>query len=301
MACSPTGPYPILCINAEHGGAKTTTTRVIRSLIDPNKADIRPAPKEERDLIIAASNGWILAFDNVSHIPENMADAMCRVATGTGFGTRKLYEDTEETLICVCRPQIVNGIPDLASRADFADRTVAVSLPTIPDDKRKDEKNFWAEFYAAQPRILGALLDGVSCTLRRINAVKPTHTPRMADFARWAEAAAAAFGWADGHFLKVYGLNRQEVVEATLEADLVATALRGFMFSKPSWTGTATELLGQLSHPVTDGGNRYWPRTPANLSSRLKRLAPALRTTGLHITIGDRTATARAITIRKQR
>ncbi len=50
----PTGPYPILVISGEHGSAKSTTARLLRSIVDPNVAPIRTPPREDRDMLIAA-------------------------------------------------------------------------------------------------------------------------------------------------------------------------------------------------------------------------------------------------------
>ena len=61
----PQGPYPILSISGEQGSAKSTTSRMLRKLIDPNVADLRAAPRDERDLMIGASNSWVLAYDNL--------------------------------------------------------------------------------------------------------------------------------------------------------------------------------------------------------------------------------------------
>jgi hypothetical protein len=49
------------------------------SLIDPNAAPVRTAPREERDLFIAAGNGHLLAFDNLSDIAAWASDALCRM------------------------------------------------------------------------------------------------------------------------------------------------------------------------------------------------------------------------------
>jgi hypothetical protein len=55
------GPYPLLAVSGEQGSAKTVLSKVLRALIDPNAAPVRSAPREERDLFIAASNGHLLA------------------------------------------------------------------------------------------------------------------------------------------------------------------------------------------------------------------------------------------------
>jgi hypothetical protein len=50
-------------------------------VIDPNAAPVRTAPREERDLFIAAGNGHLLAFDNLSDLPGWGSDALCRLAS----------------------------------------------------------------------------------------------------------------------------------------------------------------------------------------------------------------------------
>ena len=65
-AFRPHGPYPILVLHGEQGSAKSTTSRVLRGLLDPNTAPMRGEPRNLRDVMIAASNGWIISFDNLS-------------------------------------------------------------------------------------------------------------------------------------------------------------------------------------------------------------------------------------------
>src|SRR5262249_33102282 len=57
------GPYPILVLTGEQGSAKTSFATLLRSLVDPSTAPLRSFPREDRDLFIAASNGWIVAYD----------------------------------------------------------------------------------------------------------------------------------------------------------------------------------------------------------------------------------------------
>ena len=51
------GPYPLLALSGEQGSAKTVFSKILRGLIDPNAAPVRTAPREERDLFIAAPIG----------------------------------------------------------------------------------------------------------------------------------------------------------------------------------------------------------------------------------------------------
>jgi hypothetical protein len=134
-AFRPRGPYPVLALAGEHGSAKSTFSAILRGLIDPNTAPLRALPREDRDLFIAACNGHVIAFDNVSGLPAWISDTLCRLATGAGFAVRSLYTNDEETLFDAARPIILNGIEDIVIRQDLADRSLFLTLETIPRDK----------------------------------------------------------------------------------------------------------------------------------------------------------------------
>ena len=57
-ALRPGGPYPVLAISGEQGSAKTVLSKMLKALVDPNAAPVRALPREERDLMIAANNGF---------------------------------------------------------------------------------------------------------------------------------------------------------------------------------------------------------------------------------------------------
>ena len=161
-ALRPAGPYPVLGLHGEQGSAKTTTARVLGELVDPSTVPVRAAPRDERDLMIAATNRWLVNLDNLSRIPPWLSDAICRLATGGGFTTRELYTDEDEVLFDAMRPVIINGIEELATRSDLLDRAILLTLPTIEPDRRRPEKEYWDAFDRARPRILGALLDALA-------------------------------------------------------------------------------------------------------------------------------------------
>lgn len=279
------GPYPVLCLSGEQGSAKSTTARVLRSLIDPNGALLRAEPRDPRDLMIAGSNAWVVALDNLSHVPAWLSDALCRMSTGGGFSTRQLYEDAEEMIFDAMRPVILTGIEELATRGDLLDRSLLVNLPNIPDERRRQEADFWEEFAQRQPRILGALLTAVSAALRNLPSTRLDRLPRMADFATWATAGEGALGLSTGAFMAAYAGNREEANELAIETSPVGKAIMDLMGSTDSFNGTATELLCELNKRVDENTRKakVWPKTANVLGGIVKRLAPNLRAAGISV------------------
>ena len=282
----PKGPYPILILTGEQGSAKSTTAKVLRSLIDPATPIARSAPQSEQDLVIAAKHNHVLAFDNLSHIKPTLADALCRIATGGGFGTRKLHTNSEEVLFNATRPVLLNGIPDLASRPDLADRSIIVTLPELSGTKRKFETEFWRSFESQQSEIFGYLLGIVAVTMQRLSSVSLTEHPRMADFARWVTAAEPALGWPEGAFMEAYNINRNSVSLSAIEGNPVAEAILCLLADHGPWHGTATELVKALrrSYPLLTDDPHNFPRSPQRLSSELRRVMPLIRKQGGLIT-----------------
>ena len=149
----PHGPYPVKIITGEQGSAKSTTTRLLKRLIDPRIPMLGSAPKDVRDLMVIAKSTWVLSFDNLSSIPVWLSDALARLSTGGGFSTRKLHSDDEEMFFEATRPVILNSIEDIANRADLIDRGIVITCPAIPEILRRQEREFWAAFEKAYPRI----------------------------------------------------------------------------------------------------------------------------------------------------
>ncbi|WP_083818695.1 bifunctional DNA primase/polymerase [Acidiphilium sp. PM] len=301
-ALRPVGPYPILAITGEQGSAKSSFLRTLRALVDPNISDLRSFPRDERDLFIGANASHILAFDNASSISPSLSDSLCRVATGGGFVTRRLYTDDEELLIDVQRPQAINGISDFINRSDLAERSLFLSLSPIPEDLRKPESDLKARLERARPAILGALLDAVSNGLRRLPETRLDRLPRMADFALWAVACGDNHLWPKGAFIRAYDANRDMAVHDMLDADPVAAAVQALMRERDSWSGTAQSLLDELK-PLASfsaGASKKWPTSARGLSSPLRRIAPGLRSTGIDISFDVRgKAKIRTIEIRR--
>ena len=279
------GPFPILSVSGEQGSAKSTLGRLLRALVDPNSAPLRSEPREPRDLVISATNSWVIGLDNLSSIRSWLSDALCRLSTGGGFATRELYSNDSEMIFESQRPVMFNGITDLATRSDLLDRSLLVVLSAIPEDQRRTERMLWAAFDKAKPKILGALLDAVVAGLAGEGTVKLARVPRMADFALWVTACECGLGWPAGRFIEVYTANRSSANDSAIEASLVGVLVQSFMAGRKGWEGTSSELLSALGEAADDAvrKRKEWPKSPRKLSGDLRRIAPNLRASGIDV------------------
>jgi hypothetical protein len=195
-------------VPCEQDTAKSYTQKLLRAIIDPSALPARRPAKNAEDLMIAASNNWIVSFDNMSKINDSLSDDLCCVATGGGMAKRTLFTDADETILQVCRPIIMNGIEDILTRPDLLDRSIYITLPQIPDGKRKPEEELMAEFDKRLPRILGALLDAAVIGLKNQSQISLDDPYRMAGFVQFAAAGLGGEGDNSRKPMKITGASR---------------------------------------------------------------------------------------------
>jgi hypothetical protein len=293
------GAYPILVLQGTHGSAKSTHTKLVRTLIDPNAIAIKTIATNEMDMAISAQTNWVQAYDNLSGLSPALSDSLCRLSTGGGISTRKLYSDDEEVILDFKRPVILNGIDDIATRQDLADRSIIITLPSIQEKDRKLEGELWEEFNEASPRIIAGIFDVLSETLKRKGGVKLKEMPRLADFYLFATAAEIPLGFNDGDFLNAFNSSKEEMIDDSIERD---GFLSGFirMVEKEGGeirTNATTMAMEMLPKYIPDDMRRGV--NPYTLKSRLTRILPLLNKKGIFIKF-ERTNSGRIIHITYQ-
>jgi hypothetical protein len=277
-ALRPSRPCCILLFLCEPGSAKTTVLRIVCSVIDPRPAQESGIPPSEWDMAAVAYQQWIVAWDNIGRITEDVANAMCRLSTGGGHRKRGLYSDADVHALALQRPSVITGLSMPTARSDFVDRSIAVELGTIDTKQRLTEATLDAMMQELRPALFGLLLDGVSAALRNEVAVRDrlegTNLPRMADFAVWAEAAGSAFGWRPNDLLDEYqGMLKQRMADAAEEDPLcaaVADMMHWVEGDPPVLIGKASDLLEHLRSHV----ERDW-RSDTTLSGHPIGRSPA--------------------------
>jgi hypothetical protein len=315
-------PYPILVFQGEAGSAKSTATKVLRRLIDPNKADLRDPPHKIDDLLVTTMHNHVITVENASTIAPSLSDALCRLATGAGTAKRGLYTNHDEVVINARRPVIMNGI-EFSMRDDLASRAIFVELAPITDTEMRDEEDFNERFEKARPRIFGAICDALATGLTNIDSVKPERLPRMADFMRWGIACSGAFAVNENDFEDAYWRNVESLTENVIEGDPVSVAIREFAYrlheeeepgsreapytdlhthraAEPRrFRGTSSELLKRLERLVDEKTKtgKGWPANGSVLSRRITRSAPTLRKAGIDVQKPDRKKRVRLIEV----
>lgn len=307
LSCFTRGPYPILVMDGGAGTAKSTTTDLARSVIDPSFVPGRSMPASELDLFVAAQNSHIQLFDNLSHIPPWFSDALCRLSTGGGLSKRELFTDAEEVLMRSRNPVLLNGLhSDMLNRNDLLDRSLIVTLAKVA--KNKTEERVRTDFAAGHPVALAGLLSMVVHGLRNLASVPEEGAKtRLADFERWLNACES-YLWPRGTFQRVFMGMRATAKAKLLRHAPVSRALLSFMQDRESWSGTASEL-NQALYAIHDSANMFegsplapeqrWPGA-VHIFSRRLRDAQGMLLEAFKITIEFKESDDRTITIARE-
>jgi hypothetical protein len=285
-------PYPILQVTGPAGSAKSTLAGKLVAVTDPRKPTLRIKPKEAKDIFIGAHHSHLLAYDNLSGLSPLLSDILCSIATGGGITGRELYSDEGEHVLEEVNPVLLTGVSQVITRQDLMDRAVNILLPEIDDRRRRTPEEIANEAKELAPRVFGALLNIIVYGLKHIGNVEPLRLPRMAGFAKWGIAIEGALGCPSGTFEEAYEQNRDEALKELAEANPVAIAIGRFMKGRTDWSGTAEQLLSEVTpcHIGANNGflNRYFPRTPNVLSRRINgELVPILRNMGIKVERGE--------------
>lgn len=298
----PNGPYMFLIVEGVQGSGKSALSTVIRRIVDPNAVPKGRLPKNEHELMIIASENFLLLFDNASSVRWEISDSLCAIATASGFSTRRYYTDNELRTFLVCRPVLLNGIGQFADRPDLLERSIQLHLPKMPNEKRLTEKQLGDELEKLLPDVLGELLDAASAALAGIDEIPPPTGVRMADAAHWAIAAEKALGFKPGTVHAAMIDDQHEtMIDRALGDPLVLAIIEIVQEVRAArlgegYRGRVSELLDVLRKD--DRRVEKWvPGTPAHLSNQLKRLIPAFATLGVIITFPPRQSRGQEVEI----
>lgn len=286
------GAYPILLIEGVAGSAKSNLGDKALALVDPPIGDRQAArfsmAEEERNLHIQASRCSMLYLDNISVFSAEVADQLCRLASGAASSHRVLHSNDGEQLFFVRRPCIVSCIATPSNRGDLLSRSLRITAK--PLQKRLTEAAVWQAFDADAGKMVGFLLDCVSAGLRNRAAVAARieagalALPRLADFATWVEAAGEPMGLEEGAFATLLNEEQEATQRKAVDEHPLIDALVAY-FQNPVAKidgRTARDLRDMLApHDRTNSLPQF-----NQFSATFRRLADGLRASGFEVTEG---------------
>jgi hypothetical protein len=287
----PQGEFAILRLHGPEGCGKTSLLTGLKALVDPHHADARLPAQTVEQLAIAANGCYLVSYDNLSILPDDLADAFCQLVSGAQFSKRANYTNKGESIIRMKRPVVLGGIPDLGHRGDFTSRSVVLTLGVLEKRDYRRGAKFKQEFEDARPKLLGAIFSAVASTLHELLTLPEGDYPRMADFRHKGNALSLALKWGPNTFADAHDRNMGEANEVVLEASILYQPLCKLLEDHSnSWTGTASALLEEMEKCAPENVRRLrsWPKKPHFLSSDLRRLSTTLRKVGIDFDKGKK-------------
>ena len=277
------GAYALLSVDGMAGSGKSTACRMIKQLIDPNKAPLLSQPKPSEIRVI--SNGHhLLGFDNFSKISPELSDGFCRVVTGDNQSFRVLYTTNSSMTVSIKKPLMMNSITEAGTRSDLISRTIGLHLNKI--ETRKTEDEAWDAFNKDAAKLFGCLLDGLVTALKNYKTTKVENMSRLADLCIWATASSSAFNWDEDTFMKAYDANITASHSNAIEASPFGDAVLNLIDAKGGFHGRPLQLVAVLEegHYVSEKSKNSasWARTPRGVIDQLNKLQPSMEALGVY-------------------
>ncbi len=212
--------YQVVQVSGQHGTGKTILIKTLSAIIDPLKDAQTSGSPKGLDLAVMAFAQFVIALENLSSISPELSDDLCRLSTGSGIRTRKLYTNFEQAKFSFCRPAIIDGISENIHAPDLLDRTILLRTARMDGSERREERELKKVFREKHPLILGALLDIVAHGLN--SDAQDDYSPRMLDSYRFMYRCATAMPYGAGGFKQAYRRKQAENKTAAFESSPIA-------------------------------------------------------------------------------
>ena len=272
---------PVLILYGEKGSGKSSCLRKIREVISPSSADLTGMPKTLDDLALRLCNTYYLCLDNCSSVKRDYSDLLARACTGGSYSKRKLYTDSEETMINIKGHVALNSVSALCIKeSDLLDRSLILHLSRFDSEEIITEEQMWDEFNEDLPKILGSIFHILSQVLFDEEPVETTKLVRLADWHEKCLKIGRCLGVSEPEVNDAIWSNQHNVNKITLDEDIIAfTVISLLKREGGEYVGSMSQLLKDLNmearHLAVKGN--LLPKSPNHLSSRLKKIQSNLK------------------------
>lgn len=292
----------IIYFHGPAGSAKTTALKMVKNLLDPSVAPISLPIRNEDDLLVSLNKTWVFANDNISEISNRLSDLMCTMATGADRSKRKLYTDSEVSVVRIKNPAYLTGVNVEAYKSDLLSRILLFKTEIINREERRSGTEIEEEFQKAKPYLLGAIFDTLSEAMRLKKEIPQNTQFRMYDFSLWGAACAESLGYSAESFEMAL---RQSVLLRAYDAIYslsVGRVLLKYLQENGFFEGTVSNLLDELKSYQSNSGHSEYiegvANNPASLGKKLREIENSLDAIGVTVDLSKRTNTERLISLK---
>ena len=269
-----------LVISSEKGTGKSTLTKLLRLLIDPSHSAASLTPTNESDLKNLLANTFVACFDNTTSMSENYSNILCAAITGAKDLKRKLYTDCDQVILNLHNIVILNGIDIVPYKSDLAERSLLFELQKITADKRMTDRDFWGNFEADKPAILGAIFDTLQEAMRIRLSLTIKERARMADAYEEMIAISLALGISEDEFERIFQANRNMLEASYVLNNPFVELVFDYVNYKKRIDAPGQQVYDELFESKGRGG-RFFPDSASALSRRLKKERDILEDVGI--------------------
>jgi len=289
-------PTPIYFPESPYGYGKTSLARLLKSLVDPSRADVTSPPKDSAEWLTTVTNQHTVVIDDLSRIPEWFAGDLKRAVTGAANIKRTYYTTNDASVYQYQVALIITAVELSRLPADLIQRTLPVTLLPITDDKRRTEQDLSDYLETHRAAILAGLLEQTAKVLAVIDDLD-VPLDRMADFSK----TCAAYDRVNGtttldHYRRTVSAAQTNLVRGS-ELGRVLLEFLDVELVTGTLSLTSRELLTKLQQHVIRAQlvtTQDFPQTAEKLSAELSRFVPALALAGFEAKRPPRTSTARS-------
>jgi hypothetical protein len=273
-------PRPWLYHQGPQGSGKSDAAVKVISVIDPrDRIASFPKKNDKTDAGATAISTYLMGWDNLSSIPDEVSDWLCSTVTGNQDERRVLWSTSTVQVIPYMRTGVITGVGIRSFKPDLLERLVKVQFDRLPADGKRAHAELNDEFALRHARILGALLDAVSIALAHRHLVpRNLDVPRMVDYATYLKAYDLGVGESD--LFGAYKANVESLLADSGEEDAVGKVVLAYMVGKTEPVKkTPEELYGELTQLRTGlniDPESFWPKSARYMTQALNELVAAL-------------------------
>lgn len=290
----------IMYIFGAAGSGKSTLLKMTKDLLDPSNGGISMPINKIEDAGALLNQTWVFANDNISKINDDMSDFLCIVATGAESSRRKLYTDSDISVLSFKNPIYITGVNVEAYRSDLLSRTILLKTDSVGEGSRVTSSELQEKFEQMKPLLLGSLFDTLSKAIKVRKELSHRTNFRMADFSLWGAACAEVLGYGADNFEKALSYGVKSRAYDAIYSLSAGRSLLEYLDENSSFEGTITELFKELKK--IDSKDWYEPiaNSPASLKKKLRELENSLNEIGVTLHFKPRTGSERGIAIVKK-